>query len=175
VHQGDGTASILSGDPSIFTLSMHCEQNFPFRKQVSDLDIELAAGADDMVYMSALRKVLPEVLQSFNPDLVLYDAGVDPHHEDLLGKLALTDEGLKQRDRYVLDHCLGRGHPVASVIGGGYSRDILQLARRHSIISQVASDMMVCHSLVGPGDTLVRQTPYDGDSREADSGAGGDR
>jgi acetoin utilization deacetylase AcuC-like enzyme len=141
VHQGDGTASILADDAGIFTLSLHCGDNFPFRKQSSDLDIELPVGMEDDAYLATLADTLPNLLASFRPALVLYDAGVDPHRDDKLGKLALTDEGIFRRDRYVLENCIGRGIPVACVVGGGYDADVDRLARRHSLVHQAASEV----------------------------------
>jgi acetoin utilization deacetylase AcuC-like enzyme len=141
VHQGDGTASILACEKNIFTLSLHCGDNFPFRKQKSDLDIELPVGMEDEAYLHTLAQILPDLLDDFRPTLVLYDAGVDPHREDKLGKLALSDLGLYQRDCYVLENCVRRGIPVACVIGGGYDTDIDRLARRHSTVHQAASDI----------------------------------
>lgn len=142
VHQGDGSASILHGDPTVFTFSIHCEANFPFRKQASDLDVGLPVGMEDDAYLAALAQRLPDLLTHVRPDLVLYDAGVDPHKDDLLGKLALTDAGLYRRDQYVLSTCLNWGAPIACVIGGGYSSDIDALARRHSLVHRAATEAM---------------------------------
>jgi acetoin utilization deacetylase AcuC-like enzyme len=141
VHQGDGTAAILTDDEGIFTLSLHCGDNFPFRKQQSDLDIELPVGMEDDAYLQTLAATLPDIVNQFRPGLVLYDAGVDPHRDDKLGKLALTDHGLYQRDSYVIEHCVRLGIPVACVIGGGYDNDIDRLALRHSIVHHAASDL----------------------------------
>lgn len=145
VHQGDGTASIFEDDDSVFTFSMHCGKNFPFRKQVSDLDLSLPIDASDTLYLTELTANLPRLLDGESgkprPDLVLYDAGVDPHVDDRLGKLALTDAGLMQRDRFVLESCVKRGIPVACVVGGGYSKDIDALARRHSIVFRTADEV----------------------------------
>ncbi len=141
VHQGDGTAAILAGVPDVFTLSLHCEANFPFYKQQSSLDVPLPVGMEDDAYVAVLAATLPAVLEEFHPDLVLYDAGVDPHRDDLLGKLALTDAGLARRDRFVLETLIRRAIPVACVIGGGYSADIDALARRHSIVHRVAAEL----------------------------------
>jgi acetoin utilization deacetylase AcuC-like enzyme len=138
VHQGDGTARALADDRSVFTFSMHSGKNFPFRKQHSDLDVELDDGLGDEEYLRVLADTLPGLLEEARPDLVLYDAGVDPHREDRLGRLELTDEGLARRDRFVLEQCLARGVPVAGVIGGGYSSDHRHLARRHTIIHREA-------------------------------------
>ncbi len=140
VHQGDGTAVIFQNDPSVFTLSMHCETNYPLRKQRSDLDIALPAGIQDQEYLELLYKQYPRVLDSFRPDLVLYDAGVDPHVADDLGTMELTDEGLQERDCFVLHECLSRNIPVACFIGGGYG-ELRGLSRRHTIIHKVASEL----------------------------------
>lgn len=140
VHQGDGTASILHDDADLVTFSMHCDANFPFHKQQSDYDVSLPVGMDDDAYLAELAKWLPDLLTQVRPDLVLYDAGVDPHTDDALGKLALTDAGLLRRDRYVLEQCVRRGVPVATVIGGGYSKDIDALARRHTLVHRAASE-----------------------------------
>ncbi|QDZ40890.1 histone deacetylase [Euhalothece natronophila Z-M001] len=139
VHQGDGTAFVFQNDPRVFTFSMHCGDNFPSRKQASDLDIPLPIGLDDDGYLQILAKQLPDVLSAVKPDLVLYDAGVDPHVEDRLGKLALSDWGIYRRDRAVLSTCLAAGYPTACVIGGGYSDDLNTLAYRHSLLHRAAT------------------------------------
>ena len=141
VHQGDGTASILRNQPNIFTFSMHCGKNFPYRKAQSDLDIELPIGTADNAYGQQLQQVLTQLLDEWRPDLVLYDGGVDPHRDDRLGLLALTDAGLYARDRWVLSHCARLGIPVACVIGGGYDEDLDRLARRHCLMVQAAQDV----------------------------------
>ncbi|QIG53844.1 histone deacetylase [Altererythrobacter sp. BO-6] len=132
VHQGDGTASLTAGRADIFTLSLHAERNFPVRKARSSRDVGLPDGVDDDGYMEALARHLPEVIDGFAPDLVLYQAGVDPHVDDRLGRLALTDVGLEMRDRYVLGQARKRGLPVASALGGGYGDDQRAVARRHA-------------------------------------------
>ena len=139
VHQGDGTAVIFQDDSSVFTFSMHCEVNFPGTKQKSDLDVPLPVGMEDDEYLQTLDRFLPELLSTVKPDLVLYDAGVDPHHGDKLGKLALTDTGLFRREMQVLMACLAGGYPVACVIGGGYSDDTKGLVYRHSLLHRAAS------------------------------------
>jgi acetoin utilization deacetylase AcuC-like enzyme len=141
VHQGDGTAAILQDDPSIFTFSMHCAANFPFHKQISDLDVALPVGMENENYLRTLAEHLPDLLSEIRPDLVFYDAGVDPHTEDSLGKLALTDEGLYRRDWMVIDACRRRGIPLVGVIGGGYQPQIERLARRHCTLHRAASDL----------------------------------
>jgi acetoin utilization deacetylase AcuC-like enzyme len=132
VHQGDGTASLTAGREDIFTLSLHAEKNFPVRKARSSRDVGLPDGVDDDGYMEALTRHLPEVLTDFAPDFVLYQAGVDPHVEDKLGRLALTDEGLALRDRFVVGSCRARGLVVASALGGGYGDDPRVVAKRHA-------------------------------------------
>ncbi|KAJ9601392.1 hypothetical protein L9F63_000416 [Diploptera punctata] len=139
VHQGDGTAFIFKNVDSVYTFSMHCGKNFPFRKQQSDLDVVLDIGTGDKEYLSLLIDYLPFILDSFRPDLVIYDAGVDTHKDDELGKLNLSDKGLFERDYYVDSTVIGRGIPCATVIGGGYSQDLNQLSNRHTIVHQAAT------------------------------------
>lgn len=141
VHQGDGTALIFQSDPSVFTFSMHCEVNFPGTKQQSDLDVSLPEGMEDDEYLQTLAQYLPDLLSEIKPDLVLYDAGVDPHLGDRLGKLALTDSGLYRREMQVLTTCVSQGYPVACVIGGGYADDMEALVYRHSIVHRAASEV----------------------------------
>ncbi len=141
VHQGDGSAYIFRDDERVFTFSMHCGENFPFKKQESDLDVALPSGMTDAEYLTSLEAHFPDLLSSVNPDLVLYDAGVDPHKDDQLGKLALSDEGLWQRDEIVLGRCIANGFPIATVIGGGYSKNIEELARRHTITHRVGAEL----------------------------------
>lgn len=141
VHQGDGTARIFEGDPSVFTLSMHAEKNFPHRKATSDLDIELADGTGDAAYLEKLEEILPALLRSVRPDIVFFNAGVDPHTDDKLGRLSLTDEGLGRREAYVLGACLSLEIPVVGVIGGGYDADIDRLAARHAILHRTAKSL----------------------------------
>lgn len=138
VHQGDGTAEMFAGDDRVFTLSVHAAKNFPARKVAGDLDVELADGTEDEAYLRAVAEVLPGVLERARPDLVFYNAGVDPHRDDKLGRLSLSDEGLAARDRYVLARCRERAIPVAGVIGGGYAPDIDALARRHATLHREA-------------------------------------
>lgn len=132
VHQGDGTASLTAGRADIFTLSLHAEKNFPVRKARSSLDVGLPDGVDDDGYMAALTRHLPQVFADFAPDVVLYQAGVDPHHDDKLGRLALTDAGLARRDRYVIGEARRRALPIASALGGGYGDDPRIVAARHA-------------------------------------------
>jgi acetoin utilization deacetylase AcuC-like enzyme len=140
VHQGDGTARIFEGDASVFTFSMHAEKNFPARKAASDLDVELPDGTGDEAYLGKLGALLPELLTRVAPDLVFFNAGVDPHADDKLGRLGLSDEGLARREAFVLGSCLERGIPVTGVIGGGYDADIDRLARRHALLHRAARE-----------------------------------
>ncbi|WP_454887087.1 histone deacetylase family protein [Sphingomonas oryzagri] len=132
VHQGDGTAALTAGRDDIVTFSMHGEKNFPARKAVSDLDIALADGTGDADYLLALGDHLPRLIRDICPDLIFYQAGVDPHEDDRLGRLALTDAGLEARDRIVMQLAARAGVPLASVLGGGYGNDRMAVARRHA-------------------------------------------
>jgi acetoin utilization deacetylase AcuC-like enzyme len=120
VHQGNGTASIFRRDPSVFTLSMHGQKNFPFRKEPSDLDIDLPDGCADEVYLEALEGALDELARRFEPGLVIYLAGADPHEGDRLGRLKLSWDGLEARDRRVFDWAWQRSIPLAFAMAGGY-------------------------------------------------------
>jgi len=131
VHQGNGTASILAGDDSVFTFSIHGAKNFPFRKEVSDLDIELPDGTGDGAYLAALEHGLTETLDRSRPDFAVYLAGADPWMDDRLGRLALTKRGLRERDRLVLETLKGAGIPVAVAMAGGYGRVIADTVDIH--------------------------------------------
>lgn len=139
VHQGDGTADIFREERRVFTFSMHGERNYPVRKIASDLDIGLPDGTGDEAYLETLDEALRVLDRRIRPDLVFYNAGVDPHHADRLGRMALTDEGLRKRDRAVIGHFRGRAIPVCGVIGGGYARDAAAVAARHAILFEVAA------------------------------------
>jgi acetoin utilization deacetylase AcuC-like enzyme len=130
VHQGNGTAAILGTEPRVFLLSLHGEKNFPFSKVPSTLDLALPDGTEDAEYLEQLSLVLPAVVE-FQPELVLYLAGVDPLREDTLGRLALSHAGLEERDRRVFRAFRSRGVPVACVLGGGYARPIERSVRAH--------------------------------------------
>ena len=132
VHQGDGTASLTAGREDIFTLSLHAEKNFPARKARSSCDVALPDGVDDDGYMAVLTRYLPEIIESFASDLILYQAGVDPHVDDRLGRLSLTDDGLIMRDRFVISEARRRSIPIASALGGGYGDDQRNVAERHA-------------------------------------------
>jgi acetoin utilization deacetylase AcuC-like enzyme len=132
VHQGDGTAVLLAGRQDIFTLSIHGERNFPTRKARSSRDIGLADAVGDEAYLAILDTALDEILDSFRPDMLLYQAGVDPHADDRLGRLSLSDAGMERRDRMVICRARDRGIPVASALGGGYGHDHHAVALRHA-------------------------------------------
>ncbi len=124
VHQGNGTAKIFAHDDSVFTLSLHGAKNFPFRKEPSDLDVELADGCGDAEYLEALERALEEMERRFEPGLLIYLAGADPHEGDRLGRLKLTFDGMEARDRRVMDWAWTRRLPLAFVMAGGYGTDM---------------------------------------------------
>lgn len=124
VHQGNGTAALFQGATDVFTLSVHGEKNFPFRKEASHLDVALADGTTDEGYLRALDEALGALGVRFAPDLVIYLAGADVHEGDRLGRLKLSMDGVRQRDERVFDWCAARRVPVALVMGGGYGHDI---------------------------------------------------
>lgn len=138
VHQGDGTAAMCRDDQNIFTCSIHCEKNFPFRKQASDLDVSLVTGVNDEVYLHEVEQALLTCLERFAPDLVLYDAGVDIYSQDPLGLINISEAGIRARDRLVLQTLKQMNIPVATVIGGGYDDDEKALAKRHAIVVEEA-------------------------------------
>lgn len=131
VHQGNGTAAILAGEPEVFTFSMHGRRNFPFHKESSDWDIELEDGTDDESYLSRLGEALPEVFARARPELVIYLAGADPYAGDRLGRLALTKDGLARRDALVLGACAGSGTPVTVAMAGGYAESVDDIVDIH--------------------------------------------
>jgi acetoin utilization deacetylase AcuC-like enzyme len=131
VHQGDGTAALTAGRPGIATYSIHAEKNFPARKARSTLDVPLPDGTGDDDYCATLEATLVPLLDDFAPDLILYQAGIDPLSEDRLGRLSLTEEGLVRRERLIARLASERSLPLASTVGGGYGDDVEALAQRH--------------------------------------------
>lgn len=131
VHQGDGSALMLQDEPRIISCSLHCEKNFPYRKQTSDWDIALAKDCSDQHYLDAVSESLHTLMHWHKPDLVIYDAGVDIHQNDELGLLTISTEAIYRRDLLVLQRCAEQQVPVAAVIGGGYQRDIDALVHLH--------------------------------------------
>lgn len=138
VHQGNGTAAIFADDPAVFTFSIHGDKNFPLRKERSKLDLALPDGVTDDEYLRLLAEYIPALLREFQPNLVFYQAGVDPFAGDRLGKLKLTLAGLRQRDEYVLGQCRALGLPVATTMGGGYAKDIHDTVEAHANTVRVA-------------------------------------
>ena len=131
VHQGNGNASIMADEPRVFVFSMHGEKNYPFRRPPSDLDIDLPNDTDDEAYLAILADTLPRLIKEVAPDMIFYQSAVDVLATDKLGKLALTLEGCKARDEFVLTQARDNGVPVAVVMGGGYSEDIEQVVEAH--------------------------------------------
>jgi acetoin utilization deacetylase AcuC-like enzyme len=140
VHQGDGNAAILRDNPDVFVVSLHGARNFPFRRVPSDLDIDLPDETDDHAYLHALADVLPAI-SAFRPDILLYLSGVDPLKEDRLGRLALTHDGLAERDRMVLEFARRRGIPVSIAIGGGYANPISISVAAYANTFRIARDV----------------------------------
>ena len=139
VHQGDGTARIFAGEPRVFTLSIHADRNFPARKARSDLDIALADRTDDSDYLAALTVGLERALGAARPRLVFYNAGVDVWAGDRLGRLGLSDAGIRARDALVIGRVRAAGVPLVGVLGGGYDPDPKRLAERHAILFEEAA------------------------------------
>jgi len=140
VHQGDGTASLTAGRDDIVSFSMHGEKNFPVRKAISDLDVPLPDAMGDDAYLATLADHLPPLIDRVRPDLILYQAGVDPHEGDRLGRLALSDAGLEARDRFVMRQARHHRVPLASVLGGGYGNDRMAVAHRHAATMLTLAD-----------------------------------
>jgi len=145
VHQGNGTAAIFRGEPAVFTFSLHGAKNFPFRKETSDLDVTFDDGAGDDEYLAALDAHLPSVLDGHAPDIVFYLAGADPYEGDRLGRLKLTIDGLRARDRLVFDACRARELPAVVVMSGGYADDVDAIVTIHANTIREAAH--ACQSL----------------------------
>ena len=141
VHQGDGTAAIFQDEPRVTTLSVHCRTNFPARKQQSTLDVALDPDLGDRDYLAIVRPLVEGALDRTSPSLAFFNAGVDPHKDDRLGRLALSDQGIAEREALVLEACRRRGVPLAVVVGGGYAADVEIVAARHAILHEVAADL----------------------------------
>jgi len=140
VHQGDGTAHFFEHDPDVLTISLHGANNFPFRKQRSKVDVELPDRTGDVEYLRALESVMPRVIE-FGPEIVFYLSGVDALESDVLGRLALTQEGLKARDRRVIGACFRDRLPLVVTLGGGYSKPIELTAEAHANTFRVAAEI----------------------------------
>ncbi len=146
VHHGNGTAAIFANDASVYTLSIHQENNYPMPKPPSDLDIGIEDGTRDEEYLDALEEGLIHSLKTMTPDLIFYVGGADPYREDQLGGLALTMEGLQKRDRLVFEHARRRGIPVASTMAGGYARRVVDTVRIHVNTIVAARDVILKQS-----------------------------
>jgi acetoin utilization deacetylase AcuC-like enzyme len=140
VHQGNGTADITAGDPTIFTFSIHGEKNFPFRKVAGDLDIGLPDGTTDETYLELVYEGTRRAIMMSNPDLAIYIAGADPFEGDRLGKLKISKHGLAERDKIVFELCGRAGLPIAVAMGGGYARDIEDIVDIHVQTIRLASE-----------------------------------
>lgn len=141
VHQGNGNARIMANEPRVFIFSMHGAKNYPFRKERSDLDIELDNDTGDEEYLRILRETLPRLISQVNPDMIFYQSAVDVLATDKLGKLSLTQAGCKARDEYVLRQAKSANIPVAVVMGGGYSEDINDVVEAHCNTFRVAQEI----------------------------------
>jgi len=159
VHQGNGTARIFANDLSVFTLSLHGEKNFPFRKEPSDLDVELPDGTSDAVYLEALERALDELERRFEPDLLIYLAGADPHEGDRLGRLKLTFDGLEARDRRVMDWAWQRRVPLAFAMAGGYGTDMEATVQAQVNTYRVALQYQSRWAVLSPASSGTAATP----------------
>ncbi len=140
VHQGNGTAAIFAGDHTVFTLSIHQENNYPYPKPPSDLDINLEDGVGDDEYLARLEQGLDKSLTDFQPDLMIYVAGADPYREDQLGGLRLTQQGLEKRDRLVYEKARAKKIPVAVTLAGGYARKVEDTVLIHANTVRIAKE-----------------------------------
>lgn len=131
VHQGNGTASLFSEESRVFTFSMHCKDNYPFKKETSDLDVALPAYCDDRRYLDALQKHIPRLMEELSPDIVFYQAGVDVLATDKLGKLSLSKAACRERDHWVISNARARDLPLVLVMGGGYSERLSTIVNAH--------------------------------------------
>ena len=141
VHQGDGTAKIFENDNSFFTVSIHSKKNYPSKKQSSDIDIELDDGMEDEEYLSVVNQLIKKIeSQDFN--FVFYVAGVDIHCDDRLGKLNISEDGIRKREKMVINHFFKKNIPLCGVLGGGYNHDFEQLINLHSILHETCNDIL---------------------------------
>ena len=141
VHQGYGNSEIFKNDRSVFTFSMHCKSNYPAKKSNSDLDVELKDDTEDKKYIDILKKNLL-ILNKENFDLIFYIAGVDIHYNDRLGKLKITDEGIKNREELVISNFFEKKIPLCGVLGGGYNKDFKKLVELHAILHKSCSSIL---------------------------------
>ena len=141
VHQGNGTASLFRSNHNVFTLSFHGKKNYPFRKEKSDLDIEFDDNTNDEKYLKILKETIPKIMDEFNPDFIFYLSGVDVLENDKLGRLSLTINGCKERDRFILELCKKNSIPVQVSMGGGYSVVLKNIIEAHSNTFRLAQEI----------------------------------
>ena len=141
VHQGNGTASLFSSNPNVYTLSFHGKKNYPFRKEKSDLDIEFDDNTNDNEYLKVLKETIPRVVDQFKPEFIFYLSGVDVLENDKLGRLSLTIDGCKERDKYILKTCKDNSIPVQVSMGGGYSMILKNIIEAHSNTFRLAQEI----------------------------------
>ena len=141
VHQGNGTASLFNLNPNVYTLSFHGKKNYPFRKENSDLDVEFNDNTNDDEYLKVLKETIPRALDEFKPDFIFYLSGVDVLENDKLGRLSLSLNGCKERDRFILDTCHKNSIPVQVSMGGGYSAVLKDIIEAHSNTFRLAQEI----------------------------------
>ena len=141
VHQGNGNSEIFKDNRHVFTFSMHSKTNYPAKKSKSDLDVELEDNLEDKAYIKTLKYYLSEFNKE-NFDFVFYIAGVDIHFNDRLGKLKISDEGVKQRDELVVENFYSKRIPICGVLGGGYNKDFSKLVELHSLLHQSCAKLI---------------------------------
>jgi len=141
VHQGNGTASLFNSNPNVYTLSFHGKKNYPFRKEKSDLDIEFDDNTNDNEYLKVLKETIPKVIDQFEPEFIFYLSGVDVLDNDKLGRLSLTINGCKERDRFILEICKNNSIPVQVSMGGGYSIVLKNIIEAHSNTFRLAQEI----------------------------------
>lgn len=141
VHQGNGNAHIFKDEPRVFTFSMHGEKNYPLRKEASDMDIGLPDGCEDQLYLKHLKQHIPGLIQKCEPDIIFFQAGVDILSTDKLGRLGVTAEGCRKRDRYVFSQAEKNNIPIVAVMGGGYSPEIKHIIEAHANTFRIAQEI----------------------------------
>ena len=141
VHQGNGTASLFNSNPNVYTLSFHGKKNYPFRKEKSDLDMEFDDNTNDDEYLKVLRETIPKVIDQFEPEFIFYLSGVDVLENDKLGRLSLSIDGCKERDRFILEICKNNSIPVQVSMGGGYSVILKNIIEAHSNTFRLAQEI----------------------------------
>ena len=141
VHQGNGNSDIFKNNKSVFTFSMHSKSNYPAKKSISDLDVELEDNIEDLEYTNSLKGCLDQ-LNKEKFDFVFYIAGVDVHFNDRLGKLKISDEGIKSRDEIVIENFFSKNIPLCGVLGGGYNKDFNKLVELHSYLHQSCAELI---------------------------------